>query len=283
MNLLLLILAGAICFLILFSLYTFYQSVRPQRIFSGITPEHMKLPHEKIYFTTDDAIILSAWFIPKEGEKTDKVIILTHGYPAEKGDLLPSFEFLRKEFNLFLFDFRYHGESGGTYTTLGGKEVNDLLSAVNYVHELGMKKIGVCGFSMGGAVALMCLEKTPYINAIVTDSAYARLDLMAYELYKPTSVLKYPLVLLTDLWSRLFLKMSLKSVSPIDSVKESDIPILLIHSKTDQVIPFSHALMLQESLKSNPKAEYFFREGPTHGVLDREYQQTILNFFKKNL
>lgn len=282
-NLFLLIVTGFLGFLICLSLYTFYVSVHPERIHSKITPEQFNIPYEKVYFSSSDGIILSGWFVPKEGKKTDKVVILAHGYPADKGDIFGAYRFLRKDYNLFLFDFRYHGESGGKYTTIGYKEVQDLLSAIDYLKGLKMKQIAVVGFSMGGAVALMSLDKTTDIKAVVSDSAYARLDLMAMELYKQIPFLAKPLTWLTDLWSRLFLKISLKDVSPLRSVKHSKVPMLIIHSKEDQVIPLEQGLMLQEALKENPKGVFYIREEGLHGMSDPEYEIQIRTFLQTYL
>jgi len=149
MNLLTVVLTIAVGFLVVFSLYVFYMSVRPVRIYSRVTPETYNVPYEKVLFSTSNGIILSGWFVPKEGEPTDKVVILAHGYPADKGDIFPAFYFLRKDFNLFFFDFRYHGESGGRYTTIGGKEVQDLLHAIDYLKRNDMKHIGIVGFFHG--------------------------------------------------------------------------------------------------------------------------------------
>jgi len=211
------------------------------------------------------------------------VVILAHGYPADKGDIFPAFYFLRKDFNLFFFDFRYHGESGGRYTTIGGKEVEDMLHAIDYLKRKDMKHIGIVGFSMGGAVALMCLDKTNDVEVVVSDSAYARLDLMADELYRQMAFMRKPLLFMTQIWSRLFLRIDLKSVSPMDAVRGKKTPILLIHSKTDEMIPFAQAEMIKEALSENPNAEFYFRDQLTHGMIEPEYQQRILAFLRKHL
>lgn len=270
-------------FLLVFSLYAFLMSIRPQRFYSGIAPEHYGVPCEKVSFLSSDGVKLAGWFVPKRGASTDKAVILMHGYPAEKGDIFPAFIHLSDHFNLLFFDFRYHGESGGSYTTIGGKEVNDLLGAIDYLKSRGIKRIGLFGFSMGGAVALMSLEKTQAVQAVVSESSYARLDWMALELYKPTFVLKWPLLQLTQFWSRLFLGMDLVEVSPVDKVRGTQVPILLMHSKADEMIPFSHALKLQEALRDNPNAQFIFRDNALHGMMDPEYQRIVEEFFRKHL
>jgi len=162
-------------FFLIVSLSGFLSAIRPSKIYSSITPADFGLDFENVSMRTEDGIELKGWLIPKTG--SDKIIIGLHGYPADKGDILPTLIFLQKDFNLLLFDFRYLGESSGLYTTIGIKEVNDLLAAVDFAKERGFQKIGVWGFSMGGAVALMTVQRTPHINTIVSDSSYAALPL----------------------------------------------------------------------------------------------------------
>ncbi len=276
-----------IVFFFLFtSLWGLYSSIRPLKITSQITPKDLGLNYEEVSFTTADDIKLVGWFIPSfakamEGKPVPTIILL-HGYPADKGDILPIMSFLQKKYNLLLFDFRYLGQSEGKYSTVGAKEVEDLLAAIRFLKSRDIEKVGVWGFSMGGAVALMTTSKAPEIKAIISESSYASLDLMVRELYK-IPLLKYPLAYLTGLWTKILLGIDLKKVSPVESVKNLKIPILIVHSKNDGVIPFKNALLIQEALKNNPKAEFWFEENLVHGQFGSEYQKRIESFFEKNL
>jgi fermentation-respiration switch protein FrsA (DUF1100 family) len=69
----------------------------------------------------------------------------------------------------------------------------------------------------------------------------------------------------------------------VEWAKTLQIPILLIHSKDDRVIPFPHALLLEEALEGNPKAEFWFPDALRHGEMDEEHRTRILDFFTKNL
>ncbi|MEK7569041.1 MAG: alpha/beta fold hydrolase [Patescibacteria group bacterium] len=270
-----------ITFLLVTSLWGFYISVRPPKIISTITPKELGLAYEQVVFKTVDDVSLSGWFIPSK--KTNaKTIVLLHGYPADKGDILPALAFLNDAYNLFLFDFRHLGQSKGRYSTAGAKEIADLRAAIEHLKTRGINEMGVWGFSMGGAVALMTAPQSPEIKAIVSESSYARLDLMARELYR-LPFLDYPLAELTRFWARLFLGVDIKESSPMDAVKKLQIPVLVVHSINDETIPFGHALLLQDALKNNPQAEFWFSENLTHGQLGGAYQKRIMGFFSKNI
>lgn len=281
------------------SFFGFYTIIKPSKIISQVTPETLGLDYENISFTTTDNLVIRGWWIPskKEGAPIDKVdrgssisqgdirtktIILLHGYPADKGDILPAMSFLNKTYNLLLFDFRYLGQSDGNYSTLGAKETEDLSSAIGFLKSRGITEVGIWGFSVGGAVALMTAPNFPEIKVIVSESSYAQLDILSSQLYK-VPILRHPLGFLTNLWVQIVLGINTTNISPAKIAQNLAIPILIIHSKDDNVIPFEHALLLQEAFKNNIKTEFWFREDLTHGQFSQFYQNRIGEFFEKNL
>lgn len=271
-----------IALLLLTTLQGLYISIKPSKIISDSNPSDYGLQYEAVQFKTDDSLALAGWFIPHESNPESKTIILLHGYPADKGDILPVMKFLHHDYNLFLFDFRYLGESEGKYSTAGAKETKDLKAAIQYLKTRGINEVGIWGFSMGGAVALMTAPEAPEIKAIISESSYAHLSWMAYELYG-VPIIRYPLGWLTGLWAKALMGSDIGKVSPADSAEEIKIPVLLIHSTRDRVIKFKNALEIQESLKNNPKAEFWFQEGLAHGHLGEDYQKRVLDFFGRNL
>jgi dipeptidyl aminopeptidase/acylaminoacyl peptidase len=268
-------------FLIITSLWGFYSSIRPPKIISSLTPRDLRLNYEDVSFRTADGLTLRGWYIPS-AKKTAKTLILLHGYPADKGNILPVLAFLYEDFNLFLFDFRYLGESEGGYSTAGAKEIEDLLAAVQFLKSRGVKQVGVWGFSMGGAVALMAIEKAPEIRAVIAESSYASLAQMALQLF-PIPLLNYPIAYLIGFWARLFLGIDVSDISPAERIRNAAIPILLIHSSADAVIPFSHARLLQQALAKNSNAEFWFNDQFAHGQLASDYRTRVRDFFLKHL
>jgi len=267
--------------LIIISLWGFYSSIRPPKIISSVTPRDLKMNYEDVSFRTADGLTLRGWYIPA-AQRTERTLILLHGYPADKGNILPALSFLHEDFNLLLFDFRYLGKSEGNYSTAGAKEVEDLLAAIQFLKSRGVREVGVWGFSMGGAVALMAIEKAPEIRVVISESSYASLAEMTFELLRIPG-LNYPIAYLVSVWAKLFLGIDVTEASPADRIRNTKIPILLIHSSADAVIPFSHARSLQQALAKNPNAEFWFHEQFAHGQLASDYKNRVRNFFLKHL
>jgi uncharacterized protein len=107
LNTILLIICAVVGYIIMTSLWGFYWAIHPPfRLSSQITPAYFGLQYEDISFYTIDNVLIKGWFI-KSAKPQAKTIILLHGYPADKGDILPSRLFLHNEFNLLFIDFRY--------------------------------------------------------------------------------------------------------------------------------------------------------------------------------
>lgn len=263
--------------LLLFSLWGFYNAIRPFKITSDITPKQYGMNYENVSFVTQDNILIRGWFI-KNRNPHAKTIILLHGYPADKGDILPATIFLHEAYNLLYFDFRYLGESEGFYSTIGKNEILDLQAAIQYLHTRKIDTVGVWGFSMGGAVALMTAPLAPQIKAIVAESSYARLDWMADEYYR-IPLLRYVLSDLTRFWGWLILQFDIKDVSPANAVEKLTIPVLLIHSKQDKVIPFKNALLLEKMLHNDTHLQVLFDDNARHGQYVVNRDEVIRRFF----
>ena len=267
--------------LIIASAWLFYISIRPPKMVSSITPRNLNMPYEQVSFTTADGLSLRGWFI-LSGKRAAKTLILLHGYPADKGNILPALAFLHADFNLLLFDFRYLGESDGSYSTAGAKEVEDLLAAIRFLKTRGIEEVGVWGFSMGGAVGLMTIDKAPEIRAVVSESSYASLTEMALQLFR-VPLLNYPMAYLIGFWAKLFLGIDVRDVSPAEKIRNTTVPILITHSSTDAVVSFSQAKALQQALINNPHAQFWFNDEFAHGQMGSDYQSRVRNFFQKNL
>lgn len=272
--------------LLLMSFYGFWMATHPFKFSSPTTPAAYGWEYETVELLTRDGLLLRGWFIPRaEGSKAlpNSAVIVLHGYPYDKGSILTVTPFLHEHFDLLLFDFRSFGESEGNVTTLGYREQEDLLAAIAFLQGRGVERIGVWGFSMGGAVGLMSLGRTSAIDALVADSSYADLEAMTLEFYRPFWVLKYPLAYLTRGVARLLLGVDPAHVAPVTAVEGSQVPVLVIHGEDDDQISVQHALRLQEALRGNPKAQSWLVPGARHGealaIKTEEYEARVANFF----
>ena len=221
-------------------------AVRPPRAPLFLTPFDVQLPFDPVLFPSRDGTPLSGWWLPQPQPRG--VAVLCHGYVANRCEVLGvAIELHRMGFSCLLFDFRAHGESGGHTTTIGIREVQDALAAVDFVARFGLP-ILLFGSSMGGAVAIMAAARDERVGAVITDSAYARLRWAADTWWeagfgRALGKLCRPVKYL----ALFFTRTRLSDAEPIREIgKIAPRPILLIHGDRDHLVPVEHAYALYQ-------------------------------------
>jgi alpha-beta hydrolase superfamily lysophospholipase len=218
-------------------------------------------------------------------------IIISHGFhlPSVHFRSVAALEYAHGA-NVFLFDYRGHGQSAQIPTTCGAAEVNDLLAAVQLAAgqaETRPNAVYIHGFSMGAAVALL-LPPQPAIAGIIADSPYARLDEMLLlviaqifdqqtaQLRGPARVVRKLIPLLAQLTltsGRILFRARYHRqlvVYPEEAIERQQRaprlhtraaapPLLLIHAERDPLIAVRHAhrLVAAARLVGRPIQAYY--------------------------
>ena len=262
------------------SLLVFLLAVHPPRIAIPLRPADVGLAVEDVTVLTDDGLRLAGWLTPGPG---DAAIVLLHGYPANKADMLPLAAALAPRFTTLLLDQRYFGASEGRVTTLGHRERRDLARAIDLLEARGARTVGVFGFSYGGAVALLAAAEDPRIHAVAAYAPFADLAALAHDLYGWLWVLRHPFVHLTRVWSRIFLGADITRPTPADAAARLTIPVWLVASRDDEQIPVHHAERLARVLAANPRAEVDLTFDGRHGALPADFGQRLARYFERHL
>ena len=260
-------------------------AVRPPRLAIPGTPADYRLVGEDVRITAGDGIRLSGWLIPARTSRPPAetpLVVLLHGYPANKADLLPLATALHGRFAVLLVDLRYFGSSGGRATTLGFRERGDLRRVIDAAAERGYVRIGMFGYSLGGAVALMTAADDPRVRAVAAWAPFADLHALAREIYGVFWVFKYPLVELMRLWGRVFLGGDITRPTPEMAAARLTIPVQLWASRDDEQIPFAHAERLTRALTHNPRVETHFTTGG-HNDRIEGFERRLGDFFARAL
>src|SRR5262245_44863239 len=259
-----------------FSLVSFWLAVRPPRIAIPLGPGDYGLKVESVTITADDGVKLAGWLVPRAGAPA---IVLLHGYPAEKADLLPIAAALSPRFTVLLLDLRYFGASEGGAPTPGYRERGDLRRALAFLARPGYERFGVSVLSPSGAGALVAAADDARIRAVAAYAPFADPQTLAHELYGWLWYLKYPFVWLLRGWSLVFFHHDLTAVSPERAAATLAVPVLLVASREDEQIPFAHAERLRRALAGNPRTELVFMDRGRHGELPRGFDASLARFF----
>lgn len=256
--------------------------VKPPKIASGITPERLGLEHETVHLLTEDGLELDAWWIPA-AEPSSSTVVASHGYPAEKGDVLGTVAFLHDRHNLLVFDHRSFGDSEGTITTVGLRETQDVQAAIDHALEReATETVAAWGFSLSASTILLARDER--LAAIVADSPFASLEEMIERSYGPMGPLASAMGWLTGLYARLLLGAWPSEADVEAAVESSSTPILFIHGEADAQIPVEHARRL--AARAGPEAELWTvpgaGHGATHALAADEYERRVRGFLGRH-
>lgn len=215
------------------------------------TPEDWGFLYEDVNFNSADGTKLHGWFLKAKGSKTKGTVVFSHGNAGSLGHHLGFVTWLAEAgYQVFMYDYRGFGKSGGILNRDG--MVQDVKAAFLYVSgrkDVQKDKIISYGHSLGGAKSVAALaEMQPKgLKAIVIDGAFTSYQAMAKLVAGELG---------TELISDEF--------SPKDFIsKISGTPLLVVHGKKDQVVPFSQGKQLFD-LANEPKTLFEVKEG-THG------------------
>ncbi len=249
-------------------------------------PTDYGLDFQTVKIRTRDGLELRGWWIP--ATPTRGTIVFSHGYA---GDCSPDLKyaplFHEAGFNVFLFDYRGHGASQGDWTSLVYFERSDLLAALDFLRTLGIARVGLIGFSMGGAIALSTSPLSPMVVGTVSDSTFAELKsivrnaAIVRRVPPPlASVIGWLVVALASIR----LRANLFSADPIHWVgKISPCPVLIMHGAADEGVPVSEAYRLYNAARE-PK-ELWIVPGANHreieAVAAEEYRRRVVQFFEQ--
>jgi len=185
------------------------------------TPGDAGFAYQDVSITTSDGVRLHGWFVAANQAKA--TVLFLHGNAGNISHRLDSIAIFRElGLDVFIIDYRGYGQSEGKPSEQG--TYLDARAAWEYLvndREIAPKKIVIFGRSLGGAVASwLAAQTTP--GAVILESTFTSAPDMAHRLYP-----FLPVRLMTRL------KYSVK-----ENVKGLSSPLLVVHSRQDEVIPF---------------------------------------------
>jgi uncharacterized protein len=247
-----------------------------------VTPWELGVPHEEVSFRTEDGLLLRGWWLPSP--KAKRTVIALHGHRGARHHCVGiAAAMWRRGANVLLFDHRGRGSSEGEYISLGHFETLDASAAVTYaLSRTRDVPVGLIGYSMGGAVALICAARDGRVGAVVADSPFAsERELVRALLRKRIGPLNGPVAALSE---RL-LPYDPAKVEPLGMVAEiAPRACLFIHGLLDGTCDPKDSVRLYEAA-GEPK-ELWLLEGAGHCdayFLDREaYCDRVATFFEEH-
>lgn len=226
-------------------------------------------PHKRVCTQSYDGLNLYASYYPKKESK--RTIIIFHGYRSSpKRDYSCAVKMYGDMgLNVLLVDQRSHGESEGRLITFGVKERYDVLSWINFcLKEYGSDtEIFLGGMSMGASTVLFAagLDLPKNVKGIIADCGFSSpVDIIKKVARKSFGINGFLAIPILDAFCRLIGRFSIYGISTADTLKNSDIPVIFIHGKSDDFVPFEMSKTGFNSAKGEKR--FVLIEGAGHGL-----------------
>jgi len=195
-------------------------------------PGDIDLIFEKVVLKTDDGLKLAAWYVP--AEKACSTVLMCHANGGNMGHYLDTVNiFNEMGLNCLIFDYRGYGSSQDRPTEKG--TYLDARAAWDWLTQkknIAPQDIIVFGRSLGASIAShLAAEVDP--KTLVMESAFTSYVDIGKKFYPYLPV-------------RLFAMYNYNTTEHLSRV---NCPVLFIHSRHDEMIPFEFSLRLYDAAK----------------------------------
>ncbi|MGF2734035.1 alpha/beta hydrolase [Marinobacter sp. DUT-1] len=245
-----------------------------------VTPDRLNLDYEDVYLDTADGERLHGWWLPARtnGDEPQGTVYFLHGNAQNISSHILNVAWLPEQgYNVFTIDYRGFGRSTGEADIEGA--LHDVETGFRWLvnrDDVADKPIFMLGQSLGGALGIALASEwvvraeRPALDGIILDGTFAgfrriaREKLDAFWLTWPFQV---PLG-----WT---IPAEYEGLERIDDI--SPVPVMVIHSARDGIIPFHHGVALYEAARE-PKR--FLRTDTGHGstFVIPAYREAVLEF-----
>ncbi len=213
------------------------------------TPRAAGLDYEDVTLTTADNVKLHGWWVPSRNARG--TILLMHGNAGNISHRLGYLTmFNRLGYSVLLFDYRGYGKSGGHPDEEGTyRDAEAAWLHLTATRNVAPRDIVMVAESLGGGVATWLALKYPP-RALVLASTFRSVPDLGAQIYPWLPV-------------RLLARITYDNLARIARV---DAPVLIAHSRDDDVIPFAHGEALFAAARE-PKQMLVLAGGHNDGFL----------------
>ena len=264
--------------------------LRHQQAFAAAVRHDFHAELQDVEITASDGVVLKGWYVHPSVYNGNAVVLL-HGITDNRegvagyGRLL-----LEHGYAVLLPDARRHGESGGELATYGVLEADDTHRWVSWVYQNDPPHC-IYGFgeSYGAALMLQSLAVENRFCAVAVESTFSTAREMSFERVSGPlhlqswfgRTLGRPAIWSAMIYARLRYRIDLLQPSPLEAVKSSKVPVLLIHGVDDRNIAPRHSQLIANAAPDHVELWLVPHSGHTMAwaAAHQEFESRLLGWF----
>lgn len=203
-----------------------YRPELPSRALTG-TPRDIGLTYEDVWPRAEDGVQLHGWYVPAAASRA--TVLYFHGNAGNISQRLDSIRIFHDlGLSVLIFDYRGYGRSDGRPSEPGMQR--DALAVWRHLIEdrgVAPRRLVYLGRSLGAAMAAWLAARRPPA-ALIVESTFTSVPDLAADYY----------------WWLPARRLARFEYCTRDYLAAARCPVLVAHSRDDEIIPFRHGQAL---------------------------------------
>ena len=224
-------------------------------------------------------------------EPAQKWALLLHSYRTDHTVMYKYGQFYLSEgYNILYPDNRAHGNSEGRFIGMGYLDRLDVLEWVRYILSIDHDaQIVIHGLSMGAAASLcfsgLDVPELDHIKAVIADCSYQSAEsYLTGKLQQRFHLPSFPLIPIANIAAKVTAGYELADAAPIEFIKNSTIPTLIIHGQKDESVSVNDAYALYNAAHMRKDLLIIPNAGHSQAMQKDQkiYWDTVADFIKSS-
>jgi uncharacterized protein len=195
------------------------------------TPDRHGLPYEDVHLVAEDGVRLHGWFVPAPQARA--TLLFFHGNGGNLSHRIDSLKIFHElDLSVLILSYRGYGRSEGRPGEAGIRRDAD--AAWRYLREergIAASRLVIFGRSLGAAVAADLAARTDP-GAVILESPFTSAADLGAEVY-PWLPVRH---------------LIRHQYEVLGRVGEIDAPVLVVHSRDDEIVPFTHGRRIADAV-----------------------------------
>jgi len=248
----------------------------------SLNPSRMGLVCEEVELRTEDGFRLTAWWMPT-GKPERSPIVILHGLGASKAHMIDYILFAQEQGNPTLaIDFRGHGGSDPSLTSIGFYESRDAEAAMQFVRQRGAGDPVLWGTSMGAVSALLAAARDGSAAGIIADApfdTYRNTVLHHAKLFYGLS--EFPLITLAMPMIESRVRFRVDEVDCLRAAEQIRAPMLVLAGEEDARMPPEMVKTIYDRAAGQKEFWIIPGEGHENRNFGQEFREKIADFLAR--
>jgi pimeloyl-ACP methyl ester carboxylesterase len=248
----------------------------------SLNPARMGLVCEEVELRSEDGFRLTAWWMPNGKPERAPVVIL-HGLGASKAHMIDYILLAQEQGNPTLaIDFRGHGGSDPSLTSIGFYESRDAEAAMDFVRTRGAGDPVLWGTSMGAVSALLAAARDGSAAGVIADApfdTYRNTVLHHAKLFYGLS--EFPLITLAMPMIEGRARFRVDEVDCLRAAEQIQSPMLVLAGEKDVRMPPEMVKTIYDRAAGTKEFWVIPGEGHENRGFGKEFREKIAGFLKK--